>query len=1245
MKTIFTFLFSSLCFYGLCQSEGYDIDKTQLANNYVLVTVTGPVNNYATYLCKGNLNEIKIDGFENGYLLVDQNDRDHLEENIDLGLLPSDIEYFKQNSENMLVCGGNKLRILDGDTHANKIIDFDLDTKVSLHNMAFMPISPNRNQIIENKITVDGKDRFFIIYAGEGGGLKVIESEGDDVFNFYQDFKDDIEKSQLLSSSVYGYCNAWFYWVLNYWDGTCKVKRYIWNINENKYSFDKQLLLQGNEIIDFQTQLISEGPLKLALLYSVLVIEPITLEITTTYNNLSIDKFEHNYGHKKGQHEIYNFEDENSYYNIDIVTMATNGCYDWVNNRAYFTGYCDKETGQPDFRVINYKFDGINSFFKFSELEGAMDVKYYSDNPEIAHLIAVGNNQIIGFDNNGEKNCPPEEPYSDLHCHYGYRIAFDNNPSGPLDDRIGISVACLIDGLLVQRRGFDCNSIPLTKIVETGISSSITCFNEQNENAYFFYNGDGGSNYFIKYNGNNTELVTIDPNNPQSFSVTDCIYNDESELILASLNDKCVDDFKLLKIVNGGNPNVLSESYENISCFANYDDFIYFYSKTSGHRIDKVSMNGTAFQHDVISVTYAVNSLDINKEDHCIYGTCVSPDGIVVKIDHLNINNVTYYQIEGNNPVDISYLTGLDKIYIAQYNDNYNRIEVYNTNFGNPITIINLNDHPKKIEYNPYQKQAYIVSDVTDEPGLMKIIIIDCVEDQVLEEKLIRRSNGYIYDTINDQIYFHTNFPDENDNGEFEYNIKSLNGFDNEFSNQVNTSLNTYSDILMSKERIVPSKPSYNYEDNYIYFGNYGSATATKIKAYDEFLTFKPGWKWLSLPRMERYLNEPFNAITLLERINPWPADYLKLIYEPTGITQFIEYINENWNIQSNLISIKSSQGYKLNYLKSGIQNCSIRIEGAKLDYETLIDLTTGDNWVGYYIDKPMYPEECLPTNLWNVLTQIRTQYWSMTKVLIGPGGTGYWFIKGDKQPFHYGDLVILKTSQPYNLFQWQHTGAIAVNHEIPVTSYYTFEEQSDYLPFYIETDSSSGIMEIAVLADGVVKGASIREPGDTIVEVKGYLEGVAPDALIEFETWEGTKSEPVEKSYYLVIDHSRNVREKRNIYAGEKAYYYHVSLKSNEVFDLPPEIGIVTCQPNPFGNNTTFTFRINEKSNITLRIFDLQGNIVKTLIDGYYSEGYYNLTWNGDNESGNRIPPGVYFYKVSTGNKPLQTDKIVLIK
>ncbi|MEZ5083041.1 MAG: FlgD immunoglobulin-like domain containing protein [Bacteroidales bacterium] len=411
-----------------------------------------------------------------------------------------------------------------------------------------------------------------------------------------------------------------------------------------------------------------------------------------------------------------------------------------------------------------------------------------------------------------------------------------------------------------------------------------------------------------------------------------------------------------------------------------------------------------------------------------------------------------------------------------------------------------------------------------------------------------------------------------------------------------------------------------------------------------ETFTFKPGWTWLSFPRLERYKDKPFDAIPLLKRIDPWPPDYLEMTYAPEGIIpEYIIYnpFNGGWDPNSNLNEIKSTRGYKL-YYEDIAEKITIRLEGAKLDYNTEIDLVEGDNWVGYFLDKNLYPQECLPPDLWKDLVQIKTQYWSMTKV---PADPTYWFLEGKKAPFEYGDLVILKTSAAYNNFQWQNTSGGTQDKEIPKTSYYTFEEQADYLPFYIETDSTSDIQEIALLADGIVKGASVREAGDTLVEVKGYLEGVDPGAVIEFETWNGYKSQAVGKGAYVVIDHKQQVREKRNIHAGEKATYYHLSLKSNEVYRLPSEISSLSCQPNPFRQQTEFSFQLNKAGNVSLNIYDLTGKLVKPIINGDYPEGYYRFTWQGENEAGNQITPGVYFYKLSTGKGCVFSDKIVVVR
>ena len=458
---------------------------------------------------------------------------------------------------------------------------------------------------------------------------------------------------------------------------------------------------------------------------------------------------------------------------------------------------------------------------------------------------------------------------------------------------------------------------------------------------------------------------------------------------------------------------------------------------------------------------------------------------------------------------------------------------MYDTDFEY-ITDIAINGHPKTIEYNPYQKQAYIMSENdADEPGFTRITIINCITDQVVKVELIRRSDGFIYDAINDQLYLHTNCPYTNDNGEFEYNIKALNGFNDEFSNQVNMNLYTYSDIFLSKDRTVPSKPSYDYANNYIYVGNYGSATASKIKAFDESFTFKSGWKWISFPRLERYKDETFDAQTLLSRIKPWDSETpenLYMEYNPTGFDWSISYDNVNgWEQNPTLVNLRSTQGYKLNY-EGETDHVTIRLEGAKEDFDTKIDqLVTGENWLGYFLDESYTPQQCLPPGIWECLEQIQTQYWTLTKL---PSDPPVWKYLGKPGPFKYGDLVVLVLNHPYNNFQWHQAGDPQEDTEFPQTSYFTFEEQADYLPFYVETDSTSDIHEIAILADGEVKGAAVRIPGDTLTEVNCYLEGIDPGAVIEFETWNGYKSSPVVKDGYVVIDHYKPAREKRNIYA-----------------------------------------------------------------------------------------------------------------
>jgi peptidyl-prolyl cis-trans isomerase A (cyclophilin A) len=85
---------------------------------------------------------------------------------------------------------------------------------------------------------------------------------------------------------------------------------------------------------------------------------------------------------------------------------------------------------------------------------------------------------------------------------------------------------------------------------------------------------------------------------------------------------------------------------------------------------------------------------------------------------------------------------------------------------------------------------------------------------------------------------------------------------------------------------------------------------------------------------------------------------------------------------------------------------------------------------------------------------------------------------------------------------------------------------------------------------------------------------------------------------------------------------------------------------PNPFNPTTTISFDITSQNSgkTDLIIYDLKGQLVKTLISELLDPGRYNLIWDGTSENGNQVSSGVYFYQLKTGNFT-NTKKAVLLK
>jgi hypothetical protein len=72
---------------------------------------------------------------------------------------------------------------------------------------------------------------------------------------------------------------------------------------------------------------------------------------------------------------------------------------------------------------------------------------------------------------------------------------------------------------------------------------------------------------------------------------------------------------------------------------------------------------------------------------------------------------------------------------------------------------------------------------------------------------------------------------------------------------------------------------------------------------------------------------------------------------------------------------------------------------------------------------------------------------------------------------------------------------------------------------------------------------------------------------------------------------------------------------------------------PNPFNPETTIQFDLASESSVNLRIFDITGQVVRTLAQGSMPAGSYTQVWDGRNASGVRVGSGIYFYELKAGS------------
>jgi len=107
-----------------------------------------------------------------------------------------------------------------------------------------------------------------------------------------------------------------------------------------------------------------------------------------------------------------------------------------------------------------------------------------------------------------------------------------------------------------------------------------------------------------------------------------------------------------------------------------------------------------------------------------------------------------------------------------------------------------------------------------------------------------------------------------------------------------------------------------------------------------------------------------------------------------------------------------------------------------------------------------------------------------------------------------------------------------------------------------------------------------------------------------------------------------------------------HIYTGINETTShIPTKFVLSQNYPNPFNPSTVISYQISKPANVTLEIYNVNGQKIRTLVNKQQQAGINEVTWNGKDNGGKQVVSGVYFYKLKVGDNIVDVKKMILLK
>jgi len=209
-----------------------------------------------------------------------------------------------------------------------------------------------------------------------------------------------------------------------------------------------------------------------------------------------------------------------------------------------------------------------------------------------------------------------------------------------------------------------------------------------------------------------------------------------------------------------------------------------------------------------------------------------------------------------------------------------------------------------------------------------------------------------------------------------------------------------------------------------------------------------------------------------------------------------------------------------------------------------------------------------------------------------------------------------------------------------PYMAMNVFVNSIDIEELTIESGDELGIFdgEICVGSSVIENGEVISLIASTDDPITEEIDGFSVGNEMSFRFWDSSEDTEID----IIVTEITGDETFTSLGTSIVELQANMTSNNNELIPTVTKLG--QNYPNPFNPSTTINLSIKESGYITLEIYNIKGQIVRTLINEFREAGYHVAIWDGTDDNHNQVSSGIYLFKMNEGNQ-IMLKKMLLVK